>query len=75
MKHLLHVAKGALVVVIAAIPAIVADPSAGHYVTQHPWLAAYLPVAAGVIRAIVKARQAGTSSTSPKLAGEASRAA
>jgi hypothetical protein len=63
VKHLLHLVKGALVVVIAAVPAIVVDPSVAHYVAAHPIVAGYLPIAAGVIRAIVKARQAGTSST------------
>jgi hypothetical protein len=55
MKHLTRTLLMAIVVVGAAIPAILADPSFAHYVASHPWAAAYLPIATGIIRAVVKA--------------------
>lgn len=53
-KHLKHVLQGALAVVVAAAPLVAANPSAQHYIATHPWVAAYLPIAVGVYRALRK---------------------
>lgn len=55
MKHLKHALEAALGVVVAAVPAIVADPSVAHYIAQHPTTAAYFPIVSGIIVALYKA--------------------
>lgn len=55
MKHFWHAVKAAMVVVAAAVPMILANPSVGHYIAQHPSVAAYFPLVVGIVHAIAKA--------------------
>lgn len=55
MKHVKTTVIAILAVIVAAIPAIFADPSFAHYIAQHPWAATYLPLVSGVIAAIAHA--------------------
>lgn len=55
MKHFSRTFAVAIAVAIASVPAILADPSFAHYVATHPWAAAYLPIAAGIVKAVSKA--------------------
>lgn len=61
MNHLLHVLKGMVMLVLVAIPAIVADPSVAHYVAQHPAVDTYVALALGVVNALRAA--AGSTAT------------
>lgn len=57
--HPLHVVVGAILLVVAAVPAILADPAVRSVVEHHPWVAVYLAAAAGVVRAIEKVHTQG----------------
>lgn len=66
MNHTRHVLAVAAAVVVAAVPAILADPAVQHYVSSHPWAAAYLPLVSGIVYAIYRAwRTRRSSSTRP----------
>lgn len=70
LKHIVHALKAALVVVAAAIPAIVADPSVAHYAATHPWVDVYLPIVVGIVHALANAKSqpAGAAAASTKPA-------
>jgi hypothetical protein len=55
VKHLKHVLTAAAVVVAAVAPMVIANPSVQHYIAQHPAVAAYVPLATGIVRAVYKA--------------------
>lgn len=61
MRYLrpLHLIVGAILLVVAAVPAILADPAVQHIIEHHPWVAIYLLGAAGVVRSIEKAKTQG----------------
>lgn len=63
MKHVKHWLTAAFVVVAAAVPAILADPSFAHYVAQHPWMATYLPIVVGIVHAVFKAAKPSPAAT------------
>lgn len=54
-KHVWRFLVTAGAAVVAAVPLILADPNAEHYITNHPWVAAYIPVATAFIRTLWKA--------------------
>lgn len=65
MKHAYRSLAVALSVLIAAVPAILADPAVEHYITSHPWAAAYFPIVSGIVYAVYRAYLERRPSTSP----------
>ena len=55
MRHIGHAVAGALAVVVAAVPAIIASPAVVHFIAAHPAYAAYFPILSGVVAAIFHA--------------------
>ena len=55
MRHLKHILAVAVPVAIAAASTLIASPAVAHFVAAHPADAGYVALAAGVIRAVVKA--------------------
>lgn len=64
-KHFRRVIVAAVGVAVAAVPAVIADPSFAHYVAQHPWAATYLPLVSGVVLATYRAAKDKTETTTP----------
>lgn len=55
MRSLQRIVLVGVGTIVAALPAILAEPSVRTIIADHPWLAAYLPAAAGVIVALYRA--------------------
>jgi hypothetical protein len=53
--HLRHFLAVVVPVVWAAATSIAVSPAAQTFVTHHPWVAVYIPLAAGAARAAYKA--------------------
>jgi hypothetical protein len=69
VRHVGHTVRVALSIVVAAVPAIVADPAVQHFITAHPFAAAYFPIVSGIVYALWRAARTRARVAAPPSTG------
>lgn len=65
MRHLLRILSVVVPVVVVAASTIAVSPAAQNFTADHPAVAAYIVLAAGVVRALWKALQDAQAAAQP----------
>jgi hypothetical protein len=74
VRHLQRILAVAGATVVAAAPAIVADPAVRGIIDAHPWLAVYVPAATAIVYALYRAARPSTPAPSQLPAAPAAAA-